>query len=118
MSENQENSKLLVRYKNETFDLTHFAHKHPGGTNTLSAAIHSDIEYKFETSMPHSPAAKYLLKEYRVTNKLNNNDQQFNNEMVNDQSENGKFYDHKSNEHDTIEHLIKTDESMEVSYKF
>lgn len=106
MSENHKASKLLVRYRNETFDLTQFAHKHPGGKNTISVALNSDIDYKFETIVPHSPAAKYLLKEYRITNQLNNNDQQFNREMLNE---------HKSN-NDNADHLIKTDESMEVSF--
>lgn len=138
MSGNQEadeSAKLLVRYKNETFDLTQFAHKHPGGRNTLSASINSDIDYKFETFMPHSQAAKYLLKEYHVSSQINNNN---NNNDDNDQcsndvddnynrhnkfdsdiltKENGydEMYNNKSDGRDnSAEHLIETDDSMEV----
>lgn len=140
MSGDQEaQAKLLVRYKNETFDLTRFAHKHPGGRNTLNAALNSDIEYKFETAMPHSQAAKYLLKEYRVSSQINNNNNN-NNDSVecgdgvddNDDNENnrnkidsdvfyelknyGEVFEYKTNgRNDNIEHLIKTDDSMEVN---
>lgn len=107
--------KLFVRYKNETFDLTKFAKKHPGGRNTLSAVLNSDIEYKFDTAMPHSPAAKYLLKEYRVPpNQVNNNDSKFDSDLSNGNSKYGENIDHKMDGRDSIEHLVKTDESMEV----
>lgn len=113
MNEHQETqSKLLVRYRNETFDLTQFAHKHPGGKNTLSAALNSDIDYKFETAMPHSPSAKYLLKEYRVSNQVNNND----NKLYSEQLSNGEIFEHKTNGRDNGDHLIKTDDSMEVKF--
>lgn len=112
MNEHQEiQGKLLVRYRNETFDLTQFAHKHPGGKNTLSAALNSDIDYKFETAMPHSPSAKYLLKEYRVSNQVNNNDNKFYSEQLS----NGENFEHKTNGRDNSDLLIKTDDSMEVN---
>ncbi|XP_031622038.1 dihydroceramide fatty acyl 2-hydroxylase FAH2 isoform X2 [Contarinia nasturtii] len=122
--DNQEiREKLFVRYKSETFDLTQFAHKHPGGKNTLSAAFNSDIDYKFETAMPHSQAAKYLLKEYRVSNQINNNNN--NDDVVRDgnkcdsemsnskQSSHGETFEHNSNGRNNVEHLIRTDDSME-----
>lgn len=116
MSENQEiQAKLLVRYQNETFDLTHFAHKHPGGKNTLSAVVNSDIDYKFETAMPHSQAAKYLLKEYRVASQVNNNDNEFDSKILHEHSSNGEIYEHKANGRDNGDHLITTDDSMEVN---
>lgn len=115
MSEQQEiDSKLLVRYKNQMFDLTQFAHKHPGGKNTLSAVLNSDIDYKFETAMPHSPAAKYLLKEYRVSNQLNNNDNQFYSELSNKKYSYDELMQHKMDGRENIDELIQTDESMEV----
>lgn len=115
MSEDQTiPGKLLVRYKNETFDLTKFARKHPGGRNTLSAVLNSDIDYKFET-LPHSPAAKYLLKEYRVPSQVNNNDSQFDvSELLNGKSKYDENVEHKTDGRDSIEHLVRTDESMEV----
>ncbi|XP_055320321.1 uncharacterized protein LOC129577397 isoform X2 [Sitodiplosis mosellana] len=136
MSDNQEaeSAKLLVRYKNETFDLTQFAHKHPGGKNTLSAALNSDIDYKFETAMPHSQAAKYLLKEYRVSSQINNNNNyndhggnnddddvdensrhnKFDSDVLNEQNSYEEIFKHKPNgRDDSAEHLIRTDDSME-----
>lgn len=75
-SDPNERSKLLVRYRNQLFDLTTFASKHPGGRNTLSGALESDIDYKFDEAVPHSDAAHYLINEYRVpdTAETNNND--------------------------------------------
>lgn len=128
-------SKLLVRYKNETFDLTRFAHKHPGGKNTLSSAFNSDIDYKFETAMPHSQAAKYLLKEYRVSSQINNNNDnddsdhdgggggvrvdnhnKFDSDVLNEQNRYGEIFEYKTNgRDDSVEHLINTDDSMEVN---
>lgn len=131
-----DSDKLLVRYKNETFDLTKFVKKHPGGRSTLNAVLNSDIDYKFETAMPHSPAAKYLLREYRVSSQTNNNDSKFDSELLNgghvdsssgksdsnniENSSTSNGYDRISgdrqmNGRDVIDHLIKTDESMEVN---
>lgn len=117
MTEPQEiRSKLIVRYQNETFDLTQFAHKHPGGTNTLNAALNSDIDYKFDTVMPHSPSAKYLLKEYRVASTLNNNSNKFDSEIVSEYLSNGgEIGNQKTNGRDNSDHLIQTDDSMEVN---
>lgn len=67
-------NRFLVRYKNEAYDLSEFVKKHPGGTNTLSGMLNSDIDLKFEMVTPHSDAAKYLIKEYRVTSTLDNVD--------------------------------------------
>lgn len=88
--------KFLVRYKNETFDITKFVDKHPGGRETLMTASNSDIDFKFDVAVPHSAAAKYLLNEYRVSTQCNNN---------------VKNYDEKA-----THHLMQTDESMEVVY--
>lgn len=112
MSADQD-GKLLVRYKNETFDLTKFAAKHPGGRNTLSGVVNSDIDYKFETTMPHSQAAKYLLKEYRVPNQTNNNNSQFDSKILHEES---KRDESNADERMDSEHLIKTDDSMEVNW--
>lgn len=71
MEQNAKN-RFLVRYKNEPYDISEFVKKHPGGINTLSGMLNSDIDYKFEMSSPHSDAAKYLIKEYRVKSVSNN----------------------------------------------
>uniref|UniRef100_A0A1L8DYG7 Fatty acid 2-hydroxylase n=1 Tax=Nyssomyia neivai TaxID=330878 RepID=A0A1L8DYG7_9DIPT len=60
---------LIVKYHNEFYDITDFAHKHPGGIGTLGKLTGtSDITHLFTTMPPHSAAAKYLMKEYRVDN--------------------------------------------------
>lgn len=57
--------KLIVKYKSELFDITNFISKHPGGVNTLYGYNQKNIEEKFH-SVEHSPAAKYLLNEYKI----------------------------------------------------
>lgn len=86
-NDQSDNESFLVRYRNETYDLAKFVHKHPGGRNTLSAVLNSDIDHKFENIMPHSDAAKYLINEYKISNRSssksnsdpanNNNDIQY-----------------------------------------
>lgn len=70
---------MLVRYRNESYDLSEFMKKHPGGSNTLSGMVDADIDYKFDTSIPHSDAAKYLIREYKV--RTNNGDECNNNQV-------------------------------------
>lgn len=97
--------KLLVRYKNETFDITNFVDKHPGGREALLTASNSDIDFKFDVAVPHSAAAKYLLREYLVSSH---------------EFEYGYNSDNKTNDRGgkavrkIDDGLIKTDESMEV----
>lgn len=64
---------LLVRYKDSVYDLSDFAHKHPGGLNTLKGLHQQDMQERFEKAPGHSDAAKYLMKEYKVCDKNNNN---------------------------------------------
>lgn len=116
MNGNQnERNKLLVRYRNELFDLTAFASKHPGGRNTLSAAHQSDIDYKFDEVVPHSDAAKYLINEYKVTNHTENNNDQAPTVKDTHQNSTKQNADRKfPNDIDT--NLVKFDESMEVRH--
>ncbi|XP_059622480.1 uncharacterized protein LOC132265729 [Phlebotomus argentipes] len=59
---------LIIKYRNELYDISEFAHKHPGGIGTLGGlGQNADITQRFATMPPHSAAAKYLMKEYRVT---------------------------------------------------
>ncbi|GAB0100585.1 Fatty acid 2-hydroxylase [Sergentomyia squamirostris] len=59
---------LIVKYENQMYDITDFMHKHPGGIGTLGdlAGKNVDITNRFTTMPPHSDAARYLMKEYRV----------------------------------------------------
>lgn len=56
--------KLIVDFKNESYDLTKFILKHPGGVNTLNQNYKNfeRIFYEFD----HSKAAEHLLEEYRI----------------------------------------------------
>lgn len=65
-------SPLTVRYKDSVYDLTDFAHKHPGGINTLKGLHQQDMQERFEKTPGHSAAAKYLMKEYKICDKNNN----------------------------------------------
>lgn len=110
-----ERNKLLVRYRNELFDLTTFASKHPGGRNTLDAAHQSDIDYKFDEVVPHSDAAKYLINEYKVTSHNENNNDQTHAVMGAHKKSTKQNADRTfPNENGT--NLVKFDESMEVRY--
>lgn len=60
--------KFIVRYRNETYDITNFLHKHPGGVNTLKGLENSDMTERFMKAPPHSDAAMYLMKEYKCEN--------------------------------------------------
>lgn len=59
-------SSFLVRYRNGLYDLRRFVHKHPGGRNTLDGLAGRDIDARMRAAPPHSAAAMYLLREYRV----------------------------------------------------
>lgn len=68
---------ILVKYRNETFDISNFIHKHPGGINTLKGLEGSDMTSRFLKGPPHSDAAMYLMKEYKVSDleHVNNNNE-------------------------------------------
>lgn len=68
--------KFIVEYQNDLYDVTEFVLKHPGGVNTLIGYNHKNIDERFK-SIDHSPAAKYLLNDY----KLNKNLDEFNNNL-------------------------------------
>lgn len=57
---------FYVRYRNAQYDLRHFVHKHPGGRSTLHGLDGRDMEQRLRNAPPHSAAAMYLLREYRV----------------------------------------------------
>lgn len=64
----KDEEKFLVHFKNELYDISEFAHKHPGGTNTLKGLNNMDMDERFLKGPPHSDAAMYLMKEYKVKN--------------------------------------------------
>lgn len=107
--------KFFVRYRNDTYDLTEFVKKHPGGVNTLNGMLNTDIDTKFDKASPHSDSAKYLMKEYQVNkskqkNKTKTNDNNNNNncdaEILNNNDEN-----------ENVDDLVHTDDTMEVGLR-
>lgn len=69
------NEKFIVEYENDLYDVTEFILKHPGGVNTLIGFNHKNIDERFK-SVDHSPAARYLLSDYKLKNRageFNNN---------------------------------------------
>ena len=70
-SEKTVEEKFIVEYQNDLYDISEFMSKHPGGINTLSVFNRKNIDDKFQ-SVDHSPAAKYLLKSYKI--RTSNND--------------------------------------------
>ncbi|KAL5289125.1 FA2H family protein [Megaselia abdita] len=68
---------ILVKYRNETFDISSLINKHPGGINTLKGLENTDMTSRFLKGPPHSDAAMYLMNEYKVSDPahLNNNNE-------------------------------------------
>ena len=61
----KESEKFIVQYKNDLYDITKFQSQHPGGINTLSGLNNKAMDARFDNS-PHSPAALYLMKEFKI----------------------------------------------------
>ncbi|BFG03415.1 dihydroceramide fatty acyl 2-hydroxylase FAH2 [Drosophila madeirensis] len=59
-------AEFIVKYRQEYYDLSKFMHKHPGGINTLKGLNQADMTARFMKAPPHSDAAMYLMKEYKV----------------------------------------------------
>lgn len=94
----QPNSLLLVKYKNNIYDITDFANKHPGGRNTLIGKNQKDIGFNLHRTPPHSDAALYLLNEYKLGS-----------ESATENNGDGPKY--KESGHT----MVNSDDSMEVS---
>ena len=65
-SPNEPQRKFIVQYKNDLYDITKFQTHHPGGVNTLSGLNNKSMDVRFDKGPTHSPAALYLLKEYKI----------------------------------------------------
>lgn len=97
-------NRFRVYYKNEVYDISEFRKKHPGGINTLNGLQNADISYRFENAPPHSEAARYLMKEYRIRTSTDKNDNEI----------------HESNNKLNLSDDLRedTDDSMEVCNVF
>lgn len=109
-SNNISHQPFLVFYDQGLYDLTDFAHKHPGGRNTLSGLRNRDIAKRLQTAPPHSKAAMYLMQEYRVKNQADANNNS--NESA-EQSTIPEMLTRSEDERFPLPN--RTDESMEVS---
>lgn len=103
---------LLVRYKDATYDLTEFAHKHPGGINTLKGLHNNDMQERFDKAPGHSDAAKYLMKEYRIRDKNNNSNGIVQNGIT--AAGASRNDDIPQNTDDSMEHLVDWSKPMLV----
>lgn len=73
MDKDNRQDDFLVKYKDQTFNLRRFLHKHPGGVTTLAGLRNSDLTKIMSQDPVHSKAAFYLMKEYKVQKDVNNN---------------------------------------------
>ncbi|EDW46757.1 dihydroceramide fatty acyl 2-hydroxylase FAH2 [Drosophila sechellia] len=64
--EAESNDKFIVKYRQQYYDLSRFMHKHPGGINTLKGLNSGDMTARFLKAPPHSDAAMYLMREYKI----------------------------------------------------
>jgi len=94
--ETDKDPQLIVRYQDDIYNITEFIHKHPGGLNTLQGLSNSDMTKRFLNAPPHSDAAMYLMKEYKIKDsklrngykngvkngKITNNDEHNHNEEI------------------------------------
>ncbi|XP_032589792.1 dihydroceramide fatty acyl 2-hydroxylase FAH2 [Drosophila grimshawi] len=63
----EQRHKFTVKYRQEYYDLSNFMHKHPGGINTLKGLNQTDMTARFLKAPPHSDAAMYLMREYKIS---------------------------------------------------
>jgi cytochrome b involved in lipid metabolism len=57
---------FIVKHKGDTYDISRFLKFHPGGWNSVSPYKGLSITEKF-LDVNHSPAATYLMREYRLS---------------------------------------------------
>jgi cytochrome b involved in lipid metabolism len=65
MIETHDSKEFIVKHKGDRYDISRFLQFHPGGRNTVSPYRGLSITEKF-LNINHSPAATYLMKEYRL----------------------------------------------------
>ncbi|KAM8712115.1 hypothetical protein ACLKA7_012611 [Drosophila subpalustris] len=64
--EMEQSSPFIVKYRQQYYDLSKFMHKHPGGITNLKGLNDADMTARFLKAPPHSDAAMYLMREYKV----------------------------------------------------
>lgn len=112
----QRTDRLIVKYKNEVYDISEFRGKHPGGVNTLNGLMNADIGHRFDNAPPHSAAARYLMQEYRITSATDKNDNEIDASTDKRQGDGNVSYSRVNANAGTadMDLCIQTDDSMEV----
>jgi cytochrome b involved in lipid metabolism len=57
--------EFIIKHEGDTYDITRFLQFHPGGRNSVSPYKGLSITKKFH-DINHSPAAMYLMRDYRL----------------------------------------------------
>jgi cytochrome b involved in lipid metabolism len=57
--------EFIIKHEGDTYDIARFLPFHPGGRNSVSPYRGLSITKKFH-DMNHSPAAMYLIRDYRL----------------------------------------------------
>lgn len=114
LGEREQSDKFIVKYRQQYYDLSKFMHKHPGGVNTLKGLNQTDMTARFLKAPPHSDAAMYLMREYKIDAQDYENRRRTKEQRPTKLAENGvELLEQPKESEDNNNNLL--DESMEVS---
>lgn len=114
LGEREQSNKFIVKYRQQYYDLSNFIDKHPGGVNTLKGLNQTDMTARFLKAPPHSDAAMYLMREYKIDGQDYENSRRANGQRPAKIAENGvELLEQPKDSEDSNNNLL--DESMEVS---
>ena len=65
LSDQENNSKIIVQYQGNSYDITKFIDKHPGGSDLLIQNANMDIE-QLMLDNEHSQSAYKILDKYKI----------------------------------------------------
>ncbi|XP_064552100.1 uncharacterized protein Fa2h [Drosophila montana] len=121
LNQTEQNNKFIVKYRQQYYDLSEFMHKHPGGISSLKGLSQTDMTSRFMKAPPHSDAAMYLMREYKVSAQDHESDKRTNERRTDKLAENGvelleqpqKSEDSNNNQLDeSMEHLVDWSKAM------
>lgn len=116
-NEMEQSNTFIVKYRQQYYNLSKFMHKHPGGISTLKGLNEADMTARFMKAPPHSDAAMYLMREYKVGPAEYENHKKTKGQRQSKATENGvELLQHAKEPEDSNNN--HTDESMEVTKKF
>ncbi|XP_034477837.1 dihydroceramide fatty acyl 2-hydroxylase FAH2 [Drosophila innubila] len=121
VKEMEQSNKFIVKYRQQYYDLSKFMHKHPGGITTLKGLNETDMTARFMKAPPHSDAAMYLMREYKVAPSEYENHKKTREQRPPKTTENGvellqhpKVAEDSNNNHtdESMEHLVDWSKAM------